>query len=229
MRPARLAMSCQSRAEGRRRGTAPVDLVVCGSVAVNRQGARIGKGGGFSDLEVAFLIEAGVIRLDTVLATTVHVRQVVDEPIPETIHDFRVDIIVTPNEAIWCAEPTGHRGFSGSIWMKTRLLRFQPWRPCQPDAEQPRQSVKTQSLQPPPLYSRPACGRPPQAAARRLRCYLGRIRQFGLLSCRICLSSDLLLEEMDMAANSPRGFRLSTFLQSNPLVLFISASSPCLE
>ena len=28
----------------------PVDLVVCGSVAVNRQGARVGKGGGFSDL-----------------------------------------------------------------------------------------------------------------------------------------------------------------------------------
>jgi 5-formyltetrahydrofolate cyclo-ligase len=28
-----------------------VDLVVCGSVAVNHQGARLGKGGGFSDLE----------------------------------------------------------------------------------------------------------------------------------------------------------------------------------
>ena len=38
-----------------------VDPVVCGTVAVNRQGARVGKGGGFSDLEVAFLLEAGVI------------------------------------------------------------------------------------------------------------------------------------------------------------------------
>src|SRR4030095_16156997 len=55
-----------------------VDLVICGSVAVNRQGARIGKGGGFSDLEVAFLVEAGVIRPDTVLATTVHQLQVVN-------------------------------------------------------------------------------------------------------------------------------------------------------
>jgi 5-formyltetrahydrofolate cyclo-ligase len=82
-----------------------VDLVVCGSVAVNRQGARIGKGGGFSDLEVAFLVEAGVIRPDTVLATTVHPLQVVNEPLPETVHDFRVDLIVTPEEAIWCAEP----------------------------------------------------------------------------------------------------------------------------
>jgi 5-formyltetrahydrofolate cyclo-ligase len=90
-----------------------VDLVVCGSVAVNRQGARIGKGGGFSDLEVAFLVEAGVIRPDTILATTVHPLQVVDEPLPETIHDFRVDLIVTPDMAIWCAKP--HRP-PGILW-----------------------------------------------------------------------------------------------------------------
>lgn len=81
------------------------DLVVCGSVAVNRQGARNGKGGGFSDLEVAFLVEAGVIRRDTVLATTVYPLQLVDEPLPETIHDFRADLIVTPDETIWCTEP----------------------------------------------------------------------------------------------------------------------------
>ncbi len=34
-----------------------IDLVVCGSVAVNRQGARVGKGGGYSDLEFALLTE----------------------------------------------------------------------------------------------------------------------------------------------------------------------------
>jgi 5-formyltetrahydrofolate cyclo-ligase len=90
-----------------------VDLVVCGSVAVNRHGARVGKGGGFSDLEVAFLVEAGVIRPDTILATTVHGLQVVNDPLPETIHDFRVDLIVTPDEAIWCAEP--HRP-PGILW-----------------------------------------------------------------------------------------------------------------
>jgi 5-formyltetrahydrofolate cyclo-ligase family len=82
-------------------------------VAVNRQGARIGKGGGFSDLEVAFLVEAGVLRPDTVLATTVHPLQVVDEPLPETVHDFRVDLIVTPDEIIWCTEP--HRP-PGILW-----------------------------------------------------------------------------------------------------------------
>ncbi len=64
----------------------PVDLVVCGSVVVNREGVRVGKGGGFSDLEVAFLVEAGVLGPDTVLATTVHPLQVVDEPLPETVH-----------------------------------------------------------------------------------------------------------------------------------------------
>jgi 5-formyltetrahydrofolate cyclo-ligase len=90
-----------------------VDLVVCGSVAVNRQGARIGKGGGVSDLELAFLVEAGVLRPNTVLATTIHPLQVVDEPLPETIHDFRVDLIVTPDEAIWCPEP--HRP-PGILW-----------------------------------------------------------------------------------------------------------------
>src|SRR5437868_13118847 len=29
----------------------PIDLVVCGTVAVNRDGVRVGKGGGYSDLE----------------------------------------------------------------------------------------------------------------------------------------------------------------------------------
>jgi hypothetical protein len=67
--------------------------------------ARIGKGGGFSDLKVAFLVEAGVLGPDTALATTVHPRQVVNEPLPETIRDFPVDLIVTPDEAIWSAEP----------------------------------------------------------------------------------------------------------------------------
>jgi 5-formyltetrahydrofolate cyclo-ligase len=31
----------------------PIDLIVCGSVAVNRNGARLGKGAGYSDIEVA--------------------------------------------------------------------------------------------------------------------------------------------------------------------------------
>ena len=106
-----------------------VDLVVCGSVAVNRQGARIGKGGGFSDLEVAFLVEAGVIRPDMVLATTVHPFQVVDEPLPETVHDFRVDLIITPTRPSGAVSRTGHQASSGNIWIKTGSPKFQRWPP----------------------------------------------------------------------------------------------------
>lgn len=72
----------------------PIDVVVCGSVAVNRSGARIGKGAGYSDLEVALLIEAGLVTDATVIVAPVHGLQVVEEDIPETEHDFSVDYIV---------------------------------------------------------------------------------------------------------------------------------------
>jgi 5-formyltetrahydrofolate cyclo-ligase len=77
-----------------------VDLVACGSVAVNRQGARVGKGGGFSDLEFALLIEAGLVDGRTFIVTTIHALQVLDAPLPETAHDFPVDCVVTPDEVI---------------------------------------------------------------------------------------------------------------------------------
>ncbi len=83
----------------------PVDLVICGSVAVTRTGARLGKGAGYSDLEVALLYEAGLIGPQTIIVTTVHALQVIDEPLPETEHDFSVDLIVTPEEVITCGPP----------------------------------------------------------------------------------------------------------------------------
>jgi 5-formyltetrahydrofolate cyclo-ligase len=83
----------------------PVDLIVCGSVAVSRNGARIGKGAGYSDIEVALLAEARLIGPATVIATTVHDLQVIDDEPPETMHDFRVDLIVTPSEMIVCGPP----------------------------------------------------------------------------------------------------------------------------
>jgi 5-formyltetrahydrofolate cyclo-ligase len=50
-----------------------------------------------------------VIRPDTVLtrkgAATVHPLQVVDQPLPETIRDFRVDLIVTRDKTISTAWP----------------------------------------------------------------------------------------------------------------------------
>jgi 5-formyltetrahydrofolate cyclo-ligase len=83
----------------------PVDLIVCGSVAVDRRGARVGKGAGYSDIEVALLTEAGLIRPETVIVTTVHQLQVIEGELPESTHDFRVDVIVTPDEVIPCGPP----------------------------------------------------------------------------------------------------------------------------
>jgi 5-formyltetrahydrofolate cyclo-ligase len=76
----------------------PVDLVVAGSVAVARDGARLGKGGGFSDLEFALAAASGLIGEHTVVATTVHDVQV--QPagaIPTVAHDVRLDLIATPS------------------------------------------------------------------------------------------------------------------------------------
>jgi 5-formyltetrahydrofolate cyclo-ligase len=83
----------------------PVGFIVCGSVAVNRRGVRVGKGAGYSDIEVALLTEAGLIGPATMIVTTVHQLQVLDEELPETEHDFSVDVIVTPDEVITCGPP----------------------------------------------------------------------------------------------------------------------------
>jgi 5-formyltetrahydrofolate cyclo-ligase len=76
-----------------------VDIVVEGSVAVDRKGGRVGKGGGFGDLEFAILLEMGSITETTPLVTTVHPLQIV-EKVPMTEHDAPVDFIITPDETI---------------------------------------------------------------------------------------------------------------------------------
>jgi 5-formyltetrahydrofolate cyclo-ligase len=91
----------------------PIDLVVCGSVAVNRRGDRIGKGAGYSDLEVALLHDAGLLGSSTVIATTVHPLQVLDGELPATNHDFQLDLIVTPDEVIAC---NSSRRRTGVLW-----------------------------------------------------------------------------------------------------------------
>jgi 5-formyltetrahydrofolate cyclo-ligase len=90
-----------------------VDLVVCGSVAVNRSGVRVGKGGGYSDLELGLLIEAGLVDDQTVIATTVHPLQLLDEDLPETEHDFRVDVVVSPGDVI---ETGAQKRPPGILW-----------------------------------------------------------------------------------------------------------------
>ena len=77
-----------------------IDLVLCGSVAVNKEGARVGKGGGYSDLEFALLTQVGRIKRETVIVTTLHPLQVVSHEIPMNPHDIPVDFIVTPEGII---------------------------------------------------------------------------------------------------------------------------------
>ncbi|WP_425472919.1 5-formyltetrahydrofolate cyclo-ligase [Streptomyces botrytidirepellens] len=76
----------------------------------NRSGARLGKGAGYSDLEVALLIEAGLVTSETVIVAPVHSLQVIEEAMPESEHDFRVDYVVTPDEVIPCSSPRRPHG-----------------------------------------------------------------------------------------------------------------------
>ena len=88
-----------------------VDLILCGSVAVRRDGARVGKGGGYSDLEYAIAIELGIISAETPIVTTVHPLQIVTVRFALAPHDIPVDFIITPERAIatktWIKRPRG--------------------------------------------------------------------------------------------------------------------------
>lgn len=81
-----------------------VDLVVCGSVAVTEGGARVGKGGGYSELEYAVLVGLGLIDEETPIATSVHELQIVGDA-PTEEHDFTVDLIATPERLLKAGGP----------------------------------------------------------------------------------------------------------------------------
>ena len=77
--------------------------MVTGCVAVDDSGARLGKGGGFSDLELAVAAEAGLVEERSVVVTTVHELQVLPAgSIPTTAHDIHVDLVVTPERVLRC-------------------------------------------------------------------------------------------------------------------------------
>jgi 5-formyltetrahydrofolate cyclo-ligase len=79
-----------------------IDLVVMGSVAVTREGKRLGKGHGYADLEYAMLVELGNDPVP--VATTVHSLQVL-ESFPAFPHDTPLSIIATPEELIEILPP----------------------------------------------------------------------------------------------------------------------------
>lgn len=100
----------------------PVDLIVCGSVAVGRDGARVGKGGGYCDLEYGLLREEGKVRESTPILTTVHSLQVASERITMLPHDLPVDFLVTPTEVI--ATRPAHPRPRGIYWDLLRPLKI---------------------------------------------------------------------------------------------------------
>ncbi len=79
-----------------------LDAIVCGSVAVTRDGHRCGKGEGYSDLEYAILRELG--HPPVPVATTVHDLQLVDE-FPRDETDLPLSAIVTPTRTILVTDP----------------------------------------------------------------------------------------------------------------------------
>ena len=96
---------------------APVDLVVMGCVAVGEDGARLGKGGGFADLEFALAGAAGLIGPGTVAVTTVLELQL--QPagaIPLAEHDVPVDLVITPGRVIDCRGRRAPRPVADIHW-----------------------------------------------------------------------------------------------------------------
>lgn len=105
-----------------------LDLVVMGSVAVSKEGHRIGKGRGYGDLEFGLIMHMKAIKPDTIVATTVHDCQVFDTLPAELFgpHDVPIDLIVTPTQVIptqrMCQRP------SGILWhlLSNRRLELMP-------------------------------------------------------------------------------------------------------
>ena len=119
--PPRKAASISGAARSARRvrlaELSPVDLVVMGAVAAGQDGARLGKGGGFADLEFALATAAGLIGPRTLCVTTVHEIQVLAAgTIPMTGHDVPVDLIITSERIIDCRRAHGPRPAAGICW-----------------------------------------------------------------------------------------------------------------
>lgn len=79
-----------------------MDLIVCGSVAVTRDGKRAGKGEGYSDLEYGILRELGHEPVPVV--TTVHPLQLVDD-LPREANDIPLAAFATPERIYTVKEP----------------------------------------------------------------------------------------------------------------------------
>ncbi len=89
-----------------------INFIVEGSVAVGRDGSRLGKGEGYAELEYAILLEAGLIEYEVEIASTVHPLQVFDK-LPRDPYDVSLTYIATPRELLRCTDFFRPRGI---IW-----------------------------------------------------------------------------------------------------------------
>jgi len=74
--------------------TADLDVIATPGLAFDRQGRRLGRGGGYYD---RFLAR---VRPDAVRAAMCYAMQVLDEPLPAGRFDLRVDVLVTEIEIL---------------------------------------------------------------------------------------------------------------------------------
>jgi 5-formyltetrahydrofolate cyclo-ligase len=105
-----------------------IDLVIAGTVAVNERGQRIGKGGGYSDLEWALGRELGYVSTATTTATTVHPLQLVRGRLPVAAHDLTIDLVALPARVLEVTprprKPTGvdRRLVTEAMWKEIPIL-----------------------------------------------------------------------------------------------------------
>jgi len=100
-----------------------IDVVVLGSVAVDRSGGRLGRGDGLYDLEYALLREMGAIDARTPVVTLVHDLQLLDVEVPMLHHDVPADVIATPTSLISITKPKYPKP-SGVIWELLPIQRI---------------------------------------------------------------------------------------------------------
>ena len=98
-----------------------IDLVIVGSVAVSKDGIRIGKGGGYSEIEYGILRELNLIEEGTPIFTSIHDLQLIDEA-PREEHDLTVDLISTPRRIIRIRRV--HPQPKGIFWRKLSERRL---------------------------------------------------------------------------------------------------------
>lgn len=92
-----------------------IDLIVTGCVGVARDGVRLGKGGGYSDLEYGLLRDRGKVDDTTNVVTTLHPCQLLRRgEVPRLPHDISVDVAFLPTRTVTL--PRTHPRPQGVLW-----------------------------------------------------------------------------------------------------------------